>query len=136
MCDEPDDDELMNAVVLELKIQIRVGEAAGTPMLRGDDLAPLGRELGTDLATPRAVFEALSRPARLLNGRNVLPSLVVARRVSMGQCIEDAKLRPARGSEDVQHMRDASRCLCNTPTAVPSLASPANDPVLLTDHQQ
>src|SRR5262249_47458861 len=35
MCDESDDDELVDAVILELQIQIRVGEAAGTPMLRG-----------------------------------------------------------------------------------------------------
>jgi hypothetical protein len=31
---EPDEDELMDAVLLELQIQIGVGEAAGTPMLR------------------------------------------------------------------------------------------------------
>src|SRR5262249_51593755 len=29
MCDESDDDELVDAVVLELQIQVRVGEAAG-----------------------------------------------------------------------------------------------------------
>jgi hypothetical protein len=92
----------MDAVLLELQIQICVGEAAGTPMLRGDDLARLGLELGTDLAAPRAVFEALSLPRGLLNGRNVLPSLVVSRTVSMMQCIKDAKLRLARGIEDLQ----------------------------------
>ena len=69
MGDEADDDELMDAVLLELQIQIGVGEAAGTPMLRRDDLAWLGLELGTDLAAPRAVFEALVRPRCLLNGR-------------------------------------------------------------------
>src|SRR5205807_1780868 len=100
---EPDNDELVDAVLLELQIQIRVGEAAGTPVLRCDDLAWLGLELGTDLATPRAVFEALSRPPRLLNGRNVLPSLVVARTVSMMQRIEDAQLRLARGIAYEEH---------------------------------
>jgi hypothetical protein len=39
MCDEPHDDELMNAVPLELQIQIGVGETAGTPMLVRDDIA-------------------------------------------------------------------------------------------------
>src|SRR5262249_60313306 len=77
MSDESDDDELMDAVLLELQIQICVSEAAGTPMLGGDNLAWLGLELGTDLATPRAVFEALSLPRSLLNGRNVRPGLVV-----------------------------------------------------------
>src|SRR5262249_7975051 len=39
MRDQSDDDELMDAVVVELQIQIRIGEAAGTPVLRGDNLA-------------------------------------------------------------------------------------------------
>jgi hypothetical protein len=52
----------MDAVLLELQIQIGVGEAAGTPMLHGDDFAWLRLELGTDLAAPRAVFEALALP--------------------------------------------------------------------------
>src|SRR5262245_13084272 len=93
---ESDDDELMDAVLLELQIQIRVGEATGTPMLCGDDLARLRLELGTDLATPRAVFEALVLPRCLLNGRNVLPGFVVARTVSMMQGIKDPKLRLPR----------------------------------------
>src|SRR5262245_16643301 len=36
---EPDDDELMNTMLLELQIQICVGEATRTPMLCGDYLA-------------------------------------------------------------------------------------------------
>src|SRR4029077_12001026 len=40
MCDEPYDDEVMDTVFLELQIQIGVGEAAGTPMFEGDDIAP------------------------------------------------------------------------------------------------
>src|SRR6516162_7953932 len=105
MCDEPDDDELMDAVVLELQIQISVGEATGTPVLRGDNLAWLRVELGTDLATPRSV---------LLNGRDVLPGLVVARTVSMMQRVEDVKPRLPRGIEDLRHMRHAVICFGDT----------------------
>src|SRR5262249_23508859 len=86
---------------------------------RGDDLAWLRLELGPDLPTPRAVFEALSRPRRPLNGRNVLPSLVVARAVSMMQRVEDAKPRLTRGIEDLQHMRHAVIGFCNTLQAIP-----------------
>ena len=70
---------LMDAVFFELQIQIGVGEAAGAPMLLDDNFAWLRRELGPKLTTPRAVLECFSRPRRLLNGRNVLPGLVVAR---------------------------------------------------------
>ena len=79
----------MDAMLLELQIQIRVGEAAGTPMLRDDNLTWLGRELGTDFASPCAVFEGLMPPRRLLNGRDVFPRLIVARAVAMMQGIED-----------------------------------------------
>jgi hypothetical protein len=49
MCYESDDDELMDAVLFELQIQIGVGKATGTPMLRGDNVAWLRLEPGTDL---------------------------------------------------------------------------------------
>jgi hypothetical protein len=62
-------------------------------MLSRNDLTGLGYELGADLATPRVIFEGLVHPRRFLNGRNVFPSLVVARTISMMQRIEDPKLR-------------------------------------------
>src|SRR5271166_3682575 len=133
---QSDDDELMDAVLLELQIQIRVGEATGTPMLRGDNLARLGLELGTDLATPRAVLEAPSQPRCFLNGRNVLPGLVVTRTVPMMQCIEDPKLRLPRGIQDLQHMRNAVIGFCNSPNAVPYLASLGNEVVIRIDHKK
>ena len=96
MCDESYDDQLVDAVFLELQIQICVGETTGTPMLLGNDFARLRFELAADLATPRAVFEGLSRPSCLLNWRNVLPGLVVALTVAMMQRIENAKPRLSR----------------------------------------
>src|SRR4029077_13543417 len=39
MCYESDDDELMDAVLFELQIQIGVGKATGTPRLGGDNVA-------------------------------------------------------------------------------------------------
>jgi len=56
---EPDDDELMDAVLLELQIQICVGETTGTPMLLSNDFARLRLELAADLATPGTVLERL-----------------------------------------------------------------------------
>jgi hypothetical protein len=87
-------------------------------MLRSDNLAWLRLELGTDLATPRAVFEALSHPRCLLDGRNVLLSLVVARTVSMMQCVEDPKLRLPCGIQDLQHVGNAVIRFCNSLNAV------------------
>src|SRR5262245_22061269 len=119
MGDEPDDDQPLDAVPLELQVQICVGEATGTPMLCGDNLAWLGRELGADLTAPCAAFEALVHPRGLLNGRNVLPSLVVAWAVSMMHCIEDPKIGLPRGIQNLQHMGYAVIRFCDSPNAVP-----------------
>jgi hypothetical protein len=89
--DEPDDNELVDAMLFEQQVQVRVGKAAGAPMLLGYDVARLRLKLAADFSTPRSVFEALVRPGCLLDGRNVLPSLVVARAVAPMQRIEDSK---------------------------------------------
>src|SRR5262249_52608866 len=93
MRDEADDNELMNAVLLELQIQIGVGKVARTPMRKGHDVAHLRCELAADLATPGPVLEGLMRPGCLLDGSNVLPGFVVARAVSMMQRIENVQPR-------------------------------------------
>src|SRR5262245_56282423 len=113
------DDELMDAVLLELQIQICVGKATGTPMLCGDNLAWLGRELGANLTAPCAAFEALVHPCCLLNGRHVLPRLVVAGAVSMMHRIEDPKLRLPCGIQNLKHMGYAVIRFCDSPNAVP-----------------
>jgi len=61
---QSDDDELMNAMLLEQQIQIRVGKAAGAPMLLGNDIVWLRCEFDADLATPRPVLKSLPRPSR------------------------------------------------------------------------
>jgi len=70
--DQSHDDKFVNAVILELQIQIRVGETAGTPMLRAHDITRVRLELSTDLAARCAVFERLPRPSCLLNWRKMM----------------------------------------------------------------
>ena len=92
----------MDAMLLELQIQIRVGEATGTPMLKDHGFTRLRFEVFADLTSPRAVFERLTRPGSLLDRRNVPPGLVVAGTVTTMQWIENTKLRRARGIQDLQ----------------------------------
>jgi hypothetical protein len=73
--------ELVDTMRLKLQIQIGVGKTTGAPMLKRYDVPRLGRELRADLSTPGSVFEGLVRPGCLLNGRYVLPRLVVPRAV-------------------------------------------------------
>src|SRR4051794_14352417 len=74
VCYQVHDDKLINALSLELQIQIGVGKTAGTPMLESHDVTRLRCEFATDLAAPRAIFESLSRPRCFLNWHNVLPT--------------------------------------------------------------
>src|SRR5574341_1508537 len=126
----------MDAVFLELQIQVCVGKPAGTPMLLGHNLTRSRGEFGADLATPSAVFERLTRPTPLLDGRNVLPSLVVAWAVSVMHYIEDAKLRPSRSIQDFQHMGNTMIRLCNIFNAVPYFASLGNEIVVRVDDEK
>src|SRR6516225_1974088 len=119
MRDESDNNELMNAKLLELQIQIGVGKATGTPVLQGHDVAHLRCELAADLATPGPVLEGLMRPGCLLDGSNVLPGLVVALTVSMMQRIENAQPRLPRSIQDLQHVRNTIIRFCDSLQAVP-----------------
>jgi len=57
---------LLDAVFLKLQIQIRADETTGTPMFESYYFARLRCEFSADLATPRAVYEALMQPGCLL----------------------------------------------------------------------
>src|SRR5262249_33381592 len=136
MRDESDNNELMNAVLLELQIQIGVGKATGTPMLKGHDVAHLRCELAADLATPGPILEGLMRPGCLLDGSNVLPGLVVALTVPMMQRIENAQPCLPRSIQDLQHVRNTIIRFCDSLQAVPYLASFGNEVVVRIDHQE
>src|SRR5215467_4787813 len=136
MRDESDDDELMDAVLLELQVQVGVGEAAGTPVFLRNNLAWRRHEFRTKLATPCAVFEALVLPRASLNRRDVLPCFVVACTISMMHGIEDAKLHRARGIQDPQHVGNAVVCFSDSFDAGPDLATLGNEVVVGIDHEQ
>jgi hypothetical protein len=108
----------MDAVLLQLQIQICVGEATGTPVLLVHNLTRLRFELAADLAAPRAIFEGLSQLRCFLDGCNVFPGLVVAWTVAMMQRIEHAKFSLPRGTQDLQRMRNTMICLRNSLQAI------------------
>src|SRR5437667_7710829 len=94
----------MNAMLFELQNKVRIRKATGAPMLLRDDLARLRCEFTPDFAAPRPGLESLARPSRLLDGRNVFPTLVVTWAVPMMQRIKNAKLRLPRSVQDLQHV--------------------------------
>ncbi len=105
-------------------------------MLQGHDIARLRRELLPDLASPRAVFEGLSQPSCLLNGRNVLPGLVVPRAISAMQRIKDADASPSHGLQDLDHMRYRLVGFSHTLQPIPHFAALGNKIVVRIEHQK
>src|SRR5262252_700341 len=134
MRNESDDDELMDAMLLELQVQVGVGEATGTPVFLCDNFTWRRYEFGTELATPCAVFEAHVMPRGSLNRRNVGPRFVVAGTIPMMHGIEDANLHCARGSQDLQHVGNAVVGFSDSFDAGPDLAALGNEVVVGIDH--
>src|SRR5580704_5200523 len=134
--DQSHDDDFVNAVLLELHIQIRVGKAAGTPMLRGDDIARLRFEPGPDFAAPGTVFERLTRPRCFLNGRDVLPGLVVAGTVSPVHGIENPDTVFSRRFKNLHHVRNALVPFGDALYAIPDLATLGNEVVVRIDQDK
>jgi len=95
-------------------------------MLLDDNFTRLRRELSSEFATPRAVFECFPRPRRPLNRRNVGPGLIVAWTVSMMHCKENPQCRLPRSIEDLLHMRNAVVRFGNSFDARPDLAALGN----------
>jgi hypothetical protein len=134
MCYQPDCDELMDAVLLELQVQVGVGEAAGTPVFLCDNLTWRRYEFGTEFATPCAVFEGLALPRDSLNRRNVSPRFVVACTIPMMHGIEDAKLSPRVPHSNLQHVGNAVVCFSDSFNAGPDLAALGNEIVVGIDY--
>src|SRR5215813_11558360 len=123
MRDEPSDDESENSMPLEQQIQIGIGKAAGAPVLLGHDVAWLRRKLRANLSSPCAGFEDLALHRCLLDGRDVLPALVIAWAIPMVHRVEDAEPSFPRGGDELAHMSDGMGCCRNVLDAVPDFSA-------------
>ena len=57
--DEPHEEDLMNAALFELQLEIGIGKTAGTPMRERDHVAGLRFECAADLGSPVPYSKAL-----------------------------------------------------------------------------
>ena len=90
MRDQPDDDESLDAVPFKLQIKVGVGEAAGAPVLAGNDLAGRRHELGPKFAAPGSELETPVSPRGSLDGSDVLPGAVVTGSIPVMHGVEDS----------------------------------------------
>src|SRR4029077_12495842 len=105
-------------------------------MLRRDDIARLRFEPGPNFTAPSPVFERLPRPPCFLNGRDVLPSLIVARSISTMHRIENADTSFSRGVEDLGHMGNAFVALGDPLYAVPEFSAFGDEVVIWIDQDK
>src|SRR5262245_7769034 len=99
-------------------------------MLEGHNIARMRYEFAADFAAPRSVLEGLVQPRGLLNGRDVLPGLVITRTVSVMQRIEHAQSALPRRVQDLHHMRDAVVRFSDRLHAIPQLATLGDEVVV------
>src|SRR5271166_2514522 len=76
------------------------------------------------------------RPCGLLNRRDVLPRLVVARAVAAMQRVENPDIGRAGGVEDLAHVRDTLVGFGDGLQAVPNFAALGNEIVVRIDHEE
>src|SRR5208337_4815459 len=81
--DHTDQDDATNAVLLELQIEIGVGEAARSPMLVDNDIARLGLEVIVERTAPTIFGEHLPVSRGELIRRGIVEGDVVAGLPSM-----------------------------------------------------
>ena len=74
---QPDHDHMRDALLLQQEIQVGVGEAALPPMLMGDEVARLRREVRVPIAAPFATRETVALHDRLLGRVGMIPVLIV-----------------------------------------------------------
>src|SRR6476646_9072724 len=77
--DDTDQNDLLNAALFELQIEVRIGKTALRPMFLDDNVTVLGAELGIELAAPGSNLERFRRQARLLKHVDVLPIIEIVR---------------------------------------------------------
>jgi len=96
--DEPSDDDVRNAMLAQLIVEIGVCEAAGGEMLRRYDIAcvEVWLELLMELTTPGALGEELDRLRPDLRRGGVLPVRVVTRAILAMRHEEDGNPSRAR----------------------------------------
>ncbi len=54
-----DEDDVLDPMLCELGVEVGIGEAALCPVLKHDDVASAGAELGMELSAPRSGGEAV-----------------------------------------------------------------------------
>src|SRR5262245_57121686 len=133
---QADHDQLVNAVFLELQIEVRVGEPTRAPVLKRHDLPRLRRELDPKGAAPGAVGEDLrARPGFLDRGPE-FPLLVVADAPAMMRREEDLNARGTSRLENLDHVRDASVRFRHFAHSRPQLSAIRDEVIVGIDHQQ
>ena len=122
-------------MLLQLEIEIGVGEAAGAPVLAGDDLTRGRYELGAEFAAPGAEFETPASPCGALDRRDVFPRRIVAGTESVMHGIENPELRLARRMQNLLHMRNTVIRFRYGLDPRPDLATLGNEVVVGVDNQ-
>jgi hypothetical protein len=123
-------------MLLELGVEIGVGEAALRPVLMDDDITLLWAELRIELAAPCAAFERLRGNTRLLERRHVSPAVEVVRVGPVMRHDEDLDLRGTGGRDDLAQIVEHAGRIGGRLDRLVELATLGHEVVIWVDDQQ
>src|SRR5208282_1693067 len=106
--------QLVDAMLLKLEIQVCVRETAGAPVFLRNHFAGQWREFFAKGSAPGSCSEDASFVGEFLNGCDVLPALdfILGPQVSVMRCEEDPYACGTGGQKDGKHVRYALNRFC------------------------
>ncbi len=117
------DDQTIDAVLVEQEVEVGSGETAGRPVLRGDDVAVLWRNVRVHLHTERTGLEDAEVLGALMRRIEEAPTLVVVADVVVVVGIDDGESCHAAGLHESAEVVDRPGGVRDVPGERPELAS-------------
>src|SRR6267143_2558879 len=97
--------DLFDAALLELKVEVGIGKPVLAPMLLDHDIAGLGHQIGMPVAAPHALSEDGFAIGEGLAGARMTPSVIIALAPASVRDIEHSNADAARGLDQCAQMR-------------------------------
>src|SRR6516225_9987729 len=130
------DDDLLDAALLEVEVEVGVGKAVLAPMLLDHDVARLRCELRMPFAAPRAFRKDGASVGQNLQWARMTPSVIIPLAPASVRHVEYCNAYAARGFEERAQMRQQFHRLGNCLEVRPEFAPVAQEIVIRIDEQQ
>src|SRR5690349_11015259 len=127
---------MRDALLFQLKIKVRVSEAALRPVFFYDDVIGTWQKIWVPLPAPRSLFERMALLNAPLRRIWMIPILVIARSPSPMRHVQYLHAHAARGGDNRAHMVQQANVFGNLFDHWKNLAAVRKKVVVRIDQQQ